>query len=75
LAVVFDEPIEFKQKEKEKNLEKTQNEKTHKKERKTDHRDETKTIKINNEKTISSIKDAAPEITPTQSKYPPVFRG
>jgi len=75
MAVVFDDPIEMKQNQKEKNPEKAQNEKTHKKEKKTDHHNETKLIKIHNKQASAIDKDGAPDITSTQSKYPPVFHG
>ena len=75
MAVVFDDPIGKTQNQKEKNPEKAQNEKTHKKEKKTDHYNETKPIKIQNKQASTIDKDGAPEITSTQSKYTPVFRG
>jgi len=75
MTVTFDNPMHTEQKEKIEKPEKINNRKTEKKENESHHQYVQKMIKTSNAFTAPSDNKAVPEITNTQSKYPPVFRG
>jgi len=76
MTVTFDNPMHTEQKEKIEKPEKINNRKTEEKENESHHQYVQKMIKTSNTFfTASSNNKAVPEITNTQSKYPPVFCG